>query len=58
MNHADAIVSIDLFIVPTVACQVLYVFLMDANVSRRIVLVDRHRTCRIDPLPSAGCREF
>ena len=39
-NHADEIVSIDFFTVPTLACQVLYVFLMVANASRRVVHVN------------------
>ena len=36
-NHADEIVSVDFFTVPTLTCQVLYVFLMVHNASRRIV---------------------
>ena len=36
-NHASEIVSIDFFTVPTITGQVLYVFLMIENASRRIV---------------------
>jgi transposase InsO family protein len=36
-NHAEEIVSIDFFTVATISCQVLYVFLMVHNASRRIV---------------------
>ena len=36
-NHAEEIVSIDFFTVPTLSCQVLYVFLMVHNASRRMV---------------------
>lgn len=36
-NHADEIVSIDFFTIPTLTCQVLYVLLMIENGSRKIV---------------------
>ena len=36
-NHSHEIVSVDFFTVPTITCQVLYVFLMVENSTRRIV---------------------
>jgi hypothetical protein len=36
-NHSHEIVSVDFFTVPTITCQVLYVFLMIENSTRRIV---------------------
>jgi transposase InsO family protein len=36
-NHSHEIVSVDFFTVPTITCQVLYVFLMVDNACRRIV---------------------
>jgi len=39
-NHAEEIVSVDFFTVPTITCRVLYVFLMVHNASRRIVHVN------------------
>ena len=36
-NHSHEIVSVDFFTVPTVSCQILYVFLMIENSTRRIV---------------------
>lgn len=36
-DHAEEIVSVDFFTVPTISCQVLYVFLLIHNASRRIV---------------------
>ena len=36
-SHAHEIVSMDFFTVPTITCQVLYVFLMVENATRRIV---------------------
>jgi transposase InsO family protein len=36
-NHANEIVSVDFFTVPTITCQVVYVFLVVHNASRRIV---------------------
>jgi hypothetical protein len=36
-NHSHEIVSVDVFTVPTITCQVLHVFLMVENLNRRIV---------------------
>jgi hypothetical protein len=36
-NHSHEIVSVDFFTVPTITCQILYVFLMIENSIRRIV---------------------
>jgi hypothetical protein len=36
-NHSHEIVSVDFFTVPTITCQILYVFLMVENSTRRIV---------------------
>jgi transposase InsO family protein len=36
-NHSHEIISVDFFTVPTITCQILYVFLMVDNASRRIV---------------------
>jgi putative transposase len=36
-NHSHEIVSVDFFTVPTITCQILYVFLMVENSTRRVV---------------------
>ena len=51
-NHADEIVSIDFFTVPTLTCQVLYVFLMIQNASRKIV------HCNVTAHPTAEWTGF
>ena len=53
-NHAQQLVSIDFFTVPTIRFQVLYVFLVLAHDRRRILQCDRPPHRRVDGTATAG----
>jgi putative transposase len=53
-NHAQQLVSIDFFTVPTIRFQVLYVFLVLAHDRRRILQCDRPPDRGVDGTATAG----